>query len=486
MKRIFIFVCVFVLLVGSSFTVSASDAVVPYDNYTYVEEDASVILNPQAYLPEQVIYGNDWEIGKLCNPTDMDTDTNGDLYILDAGNSRVVVLDKNLGVKSSFKLNINDENNNPISTDNPRGITVTDSLVYICDTNKSRILIYNKDGSFYKTVNEPKSKLLGKDFMFQPTKVAVDNKGNLHIVSNGTYEGIVNMRESGEFVGFFSSNKVTSSPWDLFWRKFSSKKQRKTMEQLVPQDFSSIDLDAEGFFLITTYTQQNNSMVKKVNQGGVNVIRTKSNIPIVGDPVKVRNGTLAGNSSFIDVSSGPYKIYACLDRTRGRVFCYNNEGYLLYSFGTIANQVGGFKSPVAVSYLTDEAVGVLDTENSSITVFKPTEYGTTINKGVDRYNYLDYEAAAEYWEKVLVYNRNYQLAQDMIGRYYYNNQDYEVAMNYFKDTSNHEMYSLSKEALRSQWIYEHSWIIIAIVFVILAAFVGSGVATRVKKKKQSK
>lgn len=482
MKKSLIFIAVFVLALSSVCPVGTAEGVLPYENYTYSEEDASVILNPQAYVPEKVIYGTEWEGGQLSYPTDIDTDSNGDLYVLDVGKNRVVVLDESLSYKTAFSLSVPDENQSQIAADGPRGITVTDRFIYICDTNNARILMFQKDGSFYKTVNAPESKLLGEDFMFQPTKVSVDTKGNLYVVSNGTYEGIVNMHDDGEFVGFFSSNKVTSSPWDLFWRKFSSTKQRKTMEQLIPQDFSSIELDSDGFFLITTYTAQSDSMVKKVNQGGVNVIRSKSNITITGDQKKISNGSLSGNSSFIDISSGPYKIYACLDRTRGKVFCYNNEGYLLYSFGTLASQVGGFSAPVALSYLTEERIAVLDGENSSITVFGPTDYGKTINQGVDRYNYLDYETAAEYWKKVLEYNRNYQLAQDMIGRYYYNSEDFDAAMYYFKNTNNHEMYSAAKEAKRSEWIYDNSWVIIAVVVVIIAAFLASGAAKIIKKR----
>ena len=482
MKKILIFIAVFVFVFSSACTVSALDVAVPYENYTYSEKDASVILNPQAYVPETVIYGTEWEAGKLNKPTDLDTDSNGDLYVLDAGNNRVVVLSDSLNYKFSFTLCTTDENQNQIVPSGPRGITVTEELVYICDTNNARILVYGKDGSFYKIVNEPKSKILGADFVFQPTKVAVDTKGNLYVVSNGTFEGIINMRANGEFVGFFSSNKVSSSPWDLFWRKFSSTKQRKTMEQLVPQDFSSIELDSDDFFLITTYTAQSESMVKKVNQGGVNVIRANSNIAITGDQRKVSSGSLSGNSSFIDISSGPYKIYACLDRTRGKVFCYNNEGYLLYSFGTLASQIGGFSAPVAISYLNNERIAVLDGENSSITVFNPTEYGKTINMGVERYNYLDYETAAQYWKKVLEYNRNYQLAQDMIGRYYYSGDDFENAMYYFKASNNHDMYSAAKEAKRSAWIYSNSWIIIVIVVIIIAAFMSSGITAIIKKR----
>ena len=485
MKKIIAFVISFLLLVALSVTAFAET--LPYENYTYSEKDGSVILNPDAYVPATVIYGTDWPTKPLLAPSDMDTDKNGEFYILDAGNARVVVLDEKLSYKAEFSLNRTDASGEEIKPNAPKGITVFEDSFYICDTAGGRILIYSKtDGELIGKIDAPTSRLLGEDFMFQPTKVAVDSKGNLYVVSNGTFEGIINMDPEGEFKGFFGTNKVTSSAWDIFWRKFSSVKQRKTMEQLIPQDFSSIDLDADGFFLITTYTVQNDSMVKKVNQGGVNILRSKSNVAIAGDPAKVMKGTLSGNSSFIDISSGPHKIYACLDRTRGRVFCYNNEGYLLYSFGTLAAQTGGFKTPVAVSYLSGSDIAVLDGENSSVTVFTATEYGETINLGVEDYNDLEYEAAAEHWEKVLTLNRNYQLAADMMGRYYFSGGDYKTAMTYFERTDNREMYSEAKEALRTAWVYENSWIIVMTVVLVLLLFASGPVMQIVRKYKANK
>lgn len=459
------------LMLISIFSISTNALTLPYENYTFSETGEGVIHCPQAYVPSSIIYGETWECGALNKPTDLDVDSNGDIFILDNGNNRVVVLDKKLDYKAVIYCNVNDESGNEIALNNAKGITVTDEKIYICDTDNKRILIFSKNGNFLKTVNAPEASILGEDFIFHPTKVAVDNKGNLYVVSNGTYEGIINMKDSGEFSNFFASNTVTASPWELFWRRFSTSKQRKTMEQLVPQDFSSIDLDNEGFFLITTYTEVNSAMVKKVNQGGINIIRSLSNVKINGDQSTVRNGALAGKSSFCDISSGPDKIYACLDKTRGKVYCYNNDGYLIYTFGTLASQYGGFISPVAISYLDDYRIAVLDGENASLTVFKTTEYADAVNLGVKYQNDLDYDAAFEQWGKVLKMNGNYQIAQNMIGKACYNTGDYKNAMRYFKACGNTEMYSEARAAIRMNYIYEYSWLFILVIAIVVVLVV---------------
>lgn len=487
MKKLTAFILSIIAVFSVTFTTLAADTTLPYENYTFSEQGAELISSPQAYIPSEIIYGIDWEIGALKEPADFDVDSNGDIYILDTGNNRVVILDKELNLKSSISCIATDDEGNEITLNKAKGITVNDTTVYVCDTDNGRILQYNKtDGAYVKTVNAPTSSLLGEDFIFQPTKVAVDNKGNLYVVSNGTYEGIINMNPEGQFQNFFASNSVTTSAWEIFWRRFSSSKQRKTMEQLVPQDFSSIELDRDGFFLITTYTAVDNSMVKRVNQGGVNIIRALSNVNITGDQNKVHSGSFAGNSSFCDISSGPDKIYACLDKTRGKVYCYNNDGYLLYTFGTKASQYGGFINPTSISYLNDYRIGVLDSANGSLTVFKTTEYADAVNLGIKHQNALDYESAYAQWGEVLKMNSNYQLAQNMIGRACYNTGDYHTAMNYFRECGNTEMYSDAREAIRMAYIYEYAWIAVAFVALIVIAVVAKKIIKLVRKAKNPK
>lgn len=482
MKKLFALVLSILVLLGLSLPASAVQSTLPYSNYTFSEQGGAVIYSPQAYVPSSIVYGSNWECGALHEPADIDVDQSGDIYILDTGNNRIVVLDSTLGFRRIIDCGSTDKNGNAITLNKAKGITVTNDTIYVCDTDNRRILLYSKEtGEYNDTINAPESSLFGEDFIFQPTKVAVDNKGNLYAVSSGTYEGIINMNAKGEFQNFFASNSVTASAWEIFWRKFSSSRQRKTMEQLVPQDFSSIDLDRDGFFLITTFTAVDSSMVKRVNQGGVNIIRALSEVTITGDQQKVHNGTLSGLSSFCDISSGPDKMYACLDKTRGRVYCYNNDGYLLYTFGTKSSQYGGFLSPIAVSYLDDYRICVLDSANGALTVFKTTEYADAINLGIKYQNALDYEAAYAQWGEVLKLNGNYQLAQNMIGRACYNTGDYKAAMKYFEQCGNREMYSDAREAIRMGYIYEYSWVgVIAVVVIAVLS-----VIRKLRKRKKT-
>ena len=473
MKKIILFLLIFVIAAGSSVSVYAAGGTVPYVNYTYSEADGSVVTGPQAYIPGTVVYGNTLGIGEFSYPTDIDADSQGDIYLLDAGNSRIVVIDKNLNYKTQFKCTVDGK---AVDLSAAQGLTVTDESVYICDTDKSRVLIYNKsDAALKQIVNAPKSYALDDDFIFKPVRISVDAKGDMYIVSSGTYEGVINLKPNGDFVTFFAANKVTSDAWDLFWRNFSTKKQRKTMTQLIPQDFASIDIDRHGFMLISTYTPVNNSMVKRVNSGGSNVIRSLSSVNIVGDGAK--------NSSFSDISSGPDKIFACLDKKTGRIFCYNHDGYLLYTFGAIAAQNGGFKNPVSLTYLDDYRIAVLDTDRASLTVFNTTEYADIIHKATKFGNELNYDEASENWKKVLEMNSNFSLAIKMIGNRYYEAGDYETAKQYFKQCDSKELYSNARREIRSNWIYKNAWIVMLVILLIAVVSVGLKIHDYSKEKK---
>ena len=446
----------------------SADAV-PYTNYTYSQESGSITAGPQAYLPERVIYAKDLGLTDLSAASDLFYDECGLLYVLDTGNNRILVLNGDLTLKKVFTVS-----DDGYTLDGAKGIFADEEKIYVADSKNGRIIVMDREsGKFIRFLNSPKSDVLGKDFIFKPIRLAVDGDGLIYAVSEGTYEGIINLDAEGNFLCFFGSNTVVTSPWDLFWRKFSTKEQRKNMIQLIPQDFSSIDIDSDGFFLATCYTEQNNSMVKRLNPGGSDIIRNMGKTGIVGDPYRVWKGTLDGNSSFVDIASGPDNIYACLDYTRGKIFCYNNDGYLLYSFGTLSDQVGGFSAPVALTYLDRDRIAVLDTENASITVFAPTQYAGTVNSAVHYGKMLDYENALEAWQRVLTMNSNYDLAHNAIGRIYYNQQHYDKAAKEFRAASNKIMYSKAAKELRSQHIYDNIYYFLGAILllaVLITAF----------------
>lgn len=472
-----------ICLLAAAFLAVPVSADAPYSNYNYSEATGGLVYAPQAYLPERVVYAGDMGIGDFKSAADLFCDDSGLVYVLDSGNSRVAVLENDMSLKNVFNISFSDLSAESGDIVGAKGIFVDSNYIYIADTLHARIVMLRKsDGKAVRLIGAPAAEALGKNFVFKPAAVAVDSDGLLYVVGDGTYEGVINMNTDGEFLGFFGSNTVSTSAWDLFWRRFSTKKQRKTMLQLIPQDFSGIDIDSAGFLLTTAYTEQNGAMVKRLNPGGSNVIRNRSKIGIAGDPGTIWNGSLSGKSSFSDVAAGEDNIYACLDYKRGKIFCYDNDGYMLYNFGTIADQTGGFSAPAALTYLgTNSRIAVLDTGTGGITVFRATDYAELINTGIHYERKLEYTAAFDYWEKVVSLNSSCDFAHNSLGQIYYNNSDYSKAKSEFRKANNKNMYSKAVKELRSEWIYKNIGYIIAAVLILSAAAVLNGFRKRNKK-----
>ena len=457
-----------VLLIISMFSVTVfAESELPYSNYTYSQKGLEIVLGPDAYVPSTVIYGETLGTEAMHEPTDIRVDENGNIYILDGGNGRILVLDKNFKLKSE----IAEFQNNGAAQNftGAKGMYVDDAYIYVADTENSRIVILNlKDYSLAKIVPAPVSSVLGEKFNFKPISLVADTDRLLYVVGEGVYEGIMTMDWEGTFGGFIGSNKVTPSVWEQFWMTYSTVEQRSTMVQVIPQDFSSIDKDEDGFYFVTTYTTESSTMVKRLNPGGDSVLKNLSSIPTTGDPAYYWVGAQIGNSTFYDCSCGENGIFACLDYKRGKIFVYNEDGYLLFTFGAISQQEGGFTSPLALTWLDGRRIAVLDTYRGSVTVFEPTDYALAIFEGVDAQANLDYDLAFEKWQNVLSLNNGFELAHILVGKVYLNTGEYKKAMESFKLGNNRALYSKAMEKNRAEWLREN----MTTIFVIVLALVG--------------
>ena len=82
------------------------------------------------------------------------------------------------------------------------------------------------------------------------------------------------------------------------------------------------------------------------------------------------------------------------------VFTYDHEGNMLYVFGGIGNQLGVFRTPVAVAAI-GERLAVLDRGTNRIVFFEPTALGQAINRAVSLQYHGRDEEAVQYWRETL-------------------------------------------------------------------------------------
>ncbi len=449
-----------------------------YDNYTYSNRDMSIMPAPDAYLPGRVIYGDALGAGTFRAPEDICTGPDGRLYILDSGNSRVVVLNREYALEAVLPM----QDGEGVALTGTKGLFVAgDGRIYVADPEGRRVVVLDTGGKVSQVYAAPCSEILPDDFLFKPVKIAADDEGMMYVVSEGTYEGILTLDETGAFNGFIGANPVKPTPWEIFWKSIATRAQKDAMLQFIPVDHSSLDISADNFIYCTTKTVQNGKSVKLLNPGGTDILKEMSNVPIAGDPIHYWYGDLKGSSVFADIACDTAGIYACLDATRGKVFCYSDDGYLLYVFGALGGGDGMFKAPAAVTFHGDNAV-VLDKERASVTVFQPTRYAALIREAAGLQRELEFDKAAEKWNDVLRLNENFELAHIAIGKIAMNAGDNAAAMENFLKGNSKSLYSKALEGYRTQWIYRNLIWVLAAAAGLALLLAARAVWVRVRKK----
>lgn len=427
---------VFILLMFFTFTgygsvVHAADYAPGY-NYSFWED---AVASPAPYNAETIVDGKQIGVGSLREPNDIFVANNEQVYIVDSGNDRIVVTDTNfelIKIIDSF-----DNNGERDGFSNPQGIFVTDEGdIYVADTGNKRVVHLDQNINLVKIVDSPESELLSEKFEFQPAKLVVDKAGRIYVMALGVFDGFMEFSSDGVFTTFIGANRVQVDPIEYIWKVLSTRQQRAALVQFIPTEFANLDIDEDGFIYAVT-TGQTDEDVKKLNAQGVDILRRDGYIPPRGDIIYRHE---EGPSKLIDVKVADCEVYSVLDGKRGRIFTYNGDGYLLYIFGGIGNRLGEFHTPIAIERIGDDFL-VLDKILGEITIFRPTEYGKTINEAIRSYYNGEEEKASAMFEKAARLNANLELAYAGIGKSLLRSDNYEEAVSYFKESNDRKNYS---------------------------------------------
>ncbi len=486
--RVFaILICLLTLLAGGSQIFA--DA---YQTYIY-SIDGTYMLSPAAYRYEDAFNYTKMGLGtNFQTPTDLVVDDDGDVYIADSGNNRIVVLD---GDTYQVKFEIGKFFNDHGSEDTlsaPTGVFVKGNRIYIADTNNSRIVIFEKRLTsvvFDKIVNEPKSSVIEKDQAFVPIALSVDDAGRMYVVSRSNEQGIVVMTEEGAFVGFIGAQKVAYNVFEVFFRRFQTDAQRANAPSYVPTLYNNITIDERGFIYATinftndegeedkqqaaiTGTDGDYAPVRKFNSSGDDILKRNGFFAPSGEVDVLKDGSYGavatGASKIIDVALGPEGTWSIIDAKRMKIFTYDTDGKLLFIFGDLGNQLGNLTQIKAIAYSGDRIL-VLDDRLGTVTSFYRTDYGDTLIQALKDTNDRKYDNSVENWKTILQRNNNFDAAYIGIGRALYREGNYEEAMTYYKSAYDTQNYSDAFKEVRKHWVEKYIWII---PIVVIAAVVG--------------
>lgn len=444
-------------------------------NYSYWEE---AVPAPPAYLPTMIIDGNELGIEPFNAPHDIFVAPDRSVYVADTNNNRIVKLNDLYEYEDTIENFFMD---NALETFlNPEGVFVTsENHVYIADTGNQRVVHLDEDGDLVKIINEPESEMLTSTFSFRPEKVAVDTAGRVYVMSAGVFDGFMEFSIDGHFTTFIGANRVQVDPIDYLWSRFATREQRSQMVMFVPTEFTSLDLDQDGFIYATT-VDTSDDVIKKINARGDDILRREGYFNQIGD---LEYDEAGGPSQFIDVSIDTNGIYSVLDAQRGRIFTYNDDGFLMYIFGGLGNQLGEFSAPIAIERFDDQLL-VLDRNLGEITVFNSTAYGTTIDNAVRSYDEGEEEAAHRLYEEVVNMNVNLEFAYTGIGKALLRQDKFADAMHNFEQSIDQANYSKAYLLYRNEILRDNFGLMMAIIFGVVIVTVGSVVVYR--KKKQSR
>jgi len=411
---------------------------------------------------------------KLKNPQGMFVKDNT-IYLCDSGNNRILVIER----KSPEKLEVVKIIDSFTGADktkfnNPTDVAVSENGdIFVADQGNARVLKLDKDLNYIMEFVKPDDNTLDPKLVFQPNKIVIDTAERMYCIATGINKGLVKYESDGTFAGFVGATPVTYNWTDYIWKKFASQAQRAKMESFVPTEYENIFMDREGFIYATTSikvedgaTKPSSDAVRKLNLMGSNILVQNGDWDVMGDLYVGSGGGYEGPSIFTDITVLDNDVYACLDRNRGRVFGYDDQGNMVFAFGGNGNMDGYFRRPSAIEHVGRELY-VVDSLDCSITSFVPTEFGNTVYKAMDTFDEGKYDESGEAWREVMKMNGNYDLAYIGIGRTLLRQKNYKEAMKYFELKYDAQNYSKAFKQYRKQWVEEH---IALIVIVLLLLF----------------
>ena len=500
LSKVFALLLSFVLLAGLFCQVSAADA--PYETYTY-SITGEVLTSPHAYTPYTIITNNEMRFSEALNsPKDIFVDEKGDgrIYISDKdanGNGRVIVCNSNF----IYEYTINDfvnEQGVPDSLKTPAGLFVYKNLLYVCDTENARIVVFDtQTKEFQFIIGAPNADIMGSDTVFRPVAVGVNDSGTTYIVSDQTFSGVIALNPDGSFQAFLGAQKTAVSLAVRIRRMIFP---TVTTESYISTPYQNLTMDDEGQIWATIIfgTTEEKSLTAAIQSLSTDATYAPiKRLNAKGDDIMVRNGFAmpageisfsdiqgmtkeVGPSKLVDIAMGPNGMWSVVDSKRGKIYTYDMEGNLLFAFGDKGQQLGHLANPVAITYCGSDLY-VLD--DNEVVVYKRTDYGDVIDQALMHNADRKYAMAFDDWKDILRRNQNFDAAYVGIGKNLYRQGQYEEAMEYYESANETTNYSIAFQAWRKQSTEKSiGWIALITVVVVVALSKAFGYIGRKNKE----
>ena len=446
--------CVMVCVLVAPAVVSAET---PYVTYT-VDGYGNIRQTQTAYLPYETItkFGEE----TLSGPSDMMVTADGLIYVADSGNKRIVV-----GNLAGDLVKIIGEG----TLVNPMGVFVTkEGHVYVADRDAESIFIFDQAGSLIQTYGKPTSPLYGAAVSFLPIKITVNDAGIMYIVCESNTNGIVQISptDGGTFLGYFGTNMASADLMTVIYRAILTDAQRAQMVSNIPATPTNLAIDAKGLIYTVTRGNQNDTL-KLLNIAGTNLIQNS-------------DGTYADSPT--DVVAGYHDNVYVADQ-QGYIYEYNNNGELMFVFGgpDDGSQRVGLSSMVSgIAIDLSDRIYLLDSDKCRIQVFQPTEFTNLLHEALYLYSKGRYTESKEPLTRILEMNSMFDYANKAMGRAYFQEENYEMALHYARLAKDYKGYSDAYWEIRNVWLKKNIMTAIGLCVLLWAVLKIVGILDKKK------
>ncbi|MGO4371312.1 NHL repeat-containing protein [Paenibacillus sp. MCAF20] len=156
----------------------AIHAELPYRTFYYDSNQATFLRIQPIYTPA------DMDSARFAEPVDLHVGADDNVYVMDKGANRVVVLDPDGTVLRTIGA---DEGESMLSA--PEGLFVTpEGIIYVADSGNQRIVVFDNEGNFLRDYKKPESTYMETGH-FVPTKIVVDRRGVQDAGERSRYRG---------------------------------------------------------------------------------------------------------------------------------------------------------------------------------------------------------------------------------------------------------------------------------------------------------